>query len=57
MDSLYTSEELAQYLNVKIRTIYTWVQMGAIPHYRLSRKAIRFNINAVNAWLDKEKAQ
>ena len=53
-DQLLTPEELAQWLNVKISTIYKWVAMRYIPFLKLGGKvkgSVRFVRIEVMRWL------
>ena len=40
-----TAKELAVYLSVKVKTVYSWVESGKIPAYKLNG-ALRFNLRA-----------
>ena len=51
MEQLKTIKDIAKYLQVKERTISSWINKGTIPHIKLSNKAIRFNLNTINEWL------
>ena len=57
MRSLWTVEELADYLAVKPATIYLWVRQRSVPHLVLSRGArkncLRFRPDEVESWLDR----
>ena len=37
-------KELSQILNIKASTIYQWVELAKIPHYKLN-DAVRFDNN------------
>lgn len=50
-NDLLTSRELAKRLRVSPETIRAWARRGHIPTLRLSRKAIRYNLEAVLAAL------
>ena len=50
-----TVKELASYIKVKEKTIYSFVSQGSIPHYRLS-KLIRFKQEEIDKWLESKKA-
>lgn len=52
---LLTIKEVGIYLNMNIRTLYSYVQKGIIPHYRLGKGrngAIRFDLNLIDEWID-----
>ncbi len=50
--NLVSAQVIADYLNVKVRTIHKWTQDKTIPHYRMSRKAIRYDMEEIERWLD-----
>ncbi len=50
MDKLLTVEEVAQWLQVKPRTIYQWVHERYIPVVKLGT-LVRFNQASLVAWL------
>ena len=55
MDSqnkLLTIDDVANYLNIKKRTIYKYVQENYIPHIKINKKVIRFEIAKIDNWLD-----
>ena len=54
-NSLMTIKDIAEYLQVKERTIYSWINKGIIPHYKLTNKVVRFNMNEVNEWLSSKE--
>lgn len=47
-----TVKEVAEYLGVNTDTIYTMVQQGEIPHFRL-RSRIFFTKQEIDAWIEK----
>jgi len=59
MEKLLTPQELAQILNVRPGTIYSWISRGVpIPTVRLSAGCVRFRETAIEAWLrEKEREQ
>jgi len=52
MEKLLTSQEIADYLGVKLSTIYSWTHLGFIPHIKVGR-LVRFKESDVQKWLKK----
>jgi excisionase family DNA binding protein len=50
-----TVKELSQYIKLKEKTIYSFVNKGSIPHYRIN-KLIRFNKDEIDHWMVTKKA-
>jgi excisionase family DNA binding protein len=46
-----TVDEIAEFIQVKPKTIYNWVSMGMIPCIRRHRGFVRFKIEKVEKWL------
>ncbi|NUQ66950.1 MAG: helix-turn-helix domain-containing protein [Phycisphaerales bacterium] len=46
-----TARELAKRLRVSPETVRAWARRGCIPTLRLSRKAVRYNLEVVLAAL------
>ncbi len=44
--------ELADGLGVSVRTVHTMVENNEIPHCYIGKRCLRFNLRAVQAWLD-----
>ena len=51
MNKLLTPKEMAEYLGVKLSTIYQWTHIGYIPHMKLGR-FVRFKESDVLKWLE-----
>lgn len=51
---LWNIEDLSDYLNVKVKTIYSMVP--DIPHYRIG-KLIRFKKDEIDNWLESKRAK
>ncbi len=51
MSKLLTPQEMAEYLGVKVSTIYQWTHIGYIPHMKLGR-FVRFKEREVLKWLE-----
>ena len=54
-DPFLTTEEVLDYLQVNVRTIYRMVKRGEIPAYRVGRQW-RFRKRDIEAWLAKRDA-
>lgn len=52
MDKLLTPQETADYLGVKLSTIYAWTHTGFIPYIKLG-SLLRFREKDVMEWVDK----
>lgn len=52
----FTVKELAKYLKVSQRSIYTYIKEGKIPYLRVGG-GYRFNEEEINAWLKQDKIQ
>jgi excisionase family DNA binding protein len=46
MAKLATAKELADYLGVHVKTVLKWARAGAIPVIRLSKRCLRFDLQA-----------
>ena len=55
MDRLLTIDDLAEWLQVKPRTIYQWVHEGYIPVIKLGA-LVRFDQASIIAWVKKREA-
>ncbi len=49
-EELLTVEQMADLLQVKKSTLYSWTHLGWIPHVKVGR-LVRFRREAVEAWL------
>ncbi|MGO9613263.1 MAG: helix-turn-helix domain-containing protein [Dissulfurispiraceae bacterium] len=54
MGNLLTPQEVADWLNVKLPTLYKWTCANSIPHIKLSRKLVRFDEEELKGWLQKK---
>jgi excisionase family DNA binding protein len=50
IDRLLTPSELAEILNIKLKTLYQWVELGQIPSLKLAG-SVRFNPKDITAWI------
>ena len=51
-----TITELSEYVNIKRSTLYSMVESGEIPHYRV-RRLIRFKKQDVDAWMENHRLE
>ncbi len=49
-EELLTVDQMAELLQVKKSTLYSWTHQGWIPHVKVGR-LVRFRREAVEAWL------
>jgi excisionase family DNA binding protein len=47
-------QELSSYLNVKVKTIYSWISLKEIPHLKLGR-LVRFDKEEIDRWIKQKK--
>ena len=52
---LMTYQQLGDYLNVKVSTLYAWVCRGRIPFVRFSGRMVRFDRDEIDNWLDAKR--
>lgn len=51
-----TVKELARYLSVKEKTIYSWVESGKIPAYKFNG-ALRFHIKEIKEFVKQSRVK
>ena len=56
MPKLLTPQEVADYLGVKVSTIYQWTHQEFIPHIKIG-KHVRFRQSVIDRWLDKRAVE
>lgn len=56
LEKLLTKEELAEYLGIRVRTIYKWTHEEYIPFTKLG-KLLRFRECDIARWLEKHTKQ
>lgn len=56
-DELYGYDGAARALNVAQSTVRSLVARGRIPHFRLSRRLVRFSRRALEHWLAHHSVQ
>jgi excisionase family DNA binding protein len=55
-DGFLTTEEVLEYLQVNLRTVYRLIQAGKIPAVRVGRQW-RFRKRDIDAWLESQRAR
>ena len=50
---LLTAQELADYLNVPVKTIYRWRYAGMAPTAIRAGGKLRFRVQDIEAWMEK----
>jgi excisionase family DNA binding protein len=53
-DNLIEAKDVAEILNVKLTTVYTWSLEGYLPAFKLG-KLVRFKRDEVLAWIEDNK--
>ena len=53
-ERLMTMKDVAEYLQIKERTIYGWVQNGQIPGFKLGN-SWRFKREDIDLWIEERK--
>src|SRR3989337_1427494 len=57
MDDVFlTTEEVLEYLQVNLRSVYRLIKAGKIPAVRVGRQR-RFRKRDIDAWLDSQRTQ
>lgn len=44
-------QELSAIIGIPVPTLYSWVCKKQIPHIRISRRTVRFELEDVQEWL------
>jgi excisionase family DNA binding protein len=56
MKEFLSIKELSEYLGIKPKTLYSWVESGKIPAYKFNG-ALRFKTTEINAFVNSNKVQ
>ena len=43
--------QAAAFLGIPIGTLYAWVSQGRVPHYRFSKRMVRFSRQEIETWI------
>ncbi len=54
-ESLWSPQQLADYLGVSVRTVYKWRARGDVPDPIRIGKLVRFRLSDIEAWLASKK--
>lgn len=55
--SLWTTREVADYLNVSPETVLRWHRRGKLRGFAISSNALRFDEDEIRAWLEGTRRQ
>jgi len=50
MPKLIDIKALSEILSIKVSTLYQWVELGKIPHYKFNG-SVRFDEESIKNWL------
>ena len=50
---LWTPQDEAENMQIKVSTVYNWVYEGFIPYISITGRVLRFEPDAIDAWLEK----
>ena len=53
-DNLIGPKEIAEYLNISINTIYSWINMRKIPFFKIGR-LVKFDLKEIENWKEHQK--
>jgi|HubBroStandDraft_1064217.scaffolds.fasta_scaffold506090_1 excisionase family DNA binding protein len=56
-DTLLTYSQAAEFLNIKLGTLYALVAHNRVPHIRLGKRLVRFSRHALERWLRERAVQ
>ncbi len=54
MDTLWTAEQVANVLNCKPSSVYSWAKEGKIPAFKLNG-CLRFNSKEIEEWIESNR--
>jgi len=50
--SWLTARQIADYLGVKVSTVYSWVSDGRVPYHKIpGSHLLRFYVEEIDAWI------
>lgn len=49
-------EELSEYIDTPVATIYTWTHLRRIPHVKIGR-SLKFERGAVDRWVEAQRVE
>jgi excisionase family DNA binding protein len=52
-NSLWTIEDLSEFLKLPVKTLYTWVSQKRLPHLKLGNR-LRFRQKEIEKWLNRK---
>ena len=54
-DNLLTPRQVAEILNVPVKTVYHWNSQRKLPFIKLNRKLVRYNRSDIEEWIKQRR--
>ena len=54
---MLTADEVAEYMNVHVRTVRNWINSGELPFIRIGPRGYRISRTDLLAFIDRQKQQ
>ena len=51
---LMNVQQASIYLGIKVATLYEWVSMRRIPHFKIGGRALRFDRYVLDQWIEEQ---
>ena len=49
--------ELSEYTGISKNTLYSWVWLRKIPHYKPNKKLLKFDLREIDIWFKTQKVE
>jgi excisionase family DNA binding protein len=50
-----TTQQAADFIGIRLSTLYAWTSEGRIPFYRMSARRLRFDRAELEAWIQQRR--
>ncbi len=54
LERLLNMKDVARRLGIRVRTLYRWIDEKNIPVFRISSRALRITVRALNEWIEQQ---